>query len=192
MHATSPEREAESAALSPGDLVVDTLGLGGWREGGEPTQGSPTLLHDASRLRPVAARRERAHKGPIAGFAHRVELDELPRLCARVVGAVPAEIGLRDELERSIRAVGERTPLPDDPGGIVTRQKATDRDLQRHSSLRPRPGHVELTEGELGAVQRCASPFVVDEDDGRGRERVPPDPSFDVEGGLDGRDLAKP
>ena len=68
--------------------MVDALGLGGWREGGEPTQGSPTLLHDASRLRPVAARRERAHKGPIAGFAHRVELDELPRLCARVVGAV--------------------------------------------------------------------------------------------------------
>src|SRR2546425_13147183 len=92
MHATSPERAAESAALSPRDLVVDALGLGGWREGGEPTQGSPTLLHDASRLCPVAARRERAHQGPVAGFADRVELDELPRLCARVVGAVPAEI----------------------------------------------------------------------------------------------------
>src|SRR3989442_14699994 len=125
MHATSPERAAESAALSPRDLVVDALGLGGWREGGEPTQASPTLLHDASRLRPVAARCKRAHKGPVAGFAHRVELDELPRLSARVVRAVPAEIGLGDELERSVRAVGEWTPLPDDPRGIVARQKAT-------------------------------------------------------------------
>ena len=98
--------------LGPRDLLVDALGLGGRRERGDLAQSCPTILHDVSCLRPVAARRERAHQSSVAGLARRIELDELPRLSARVVKAVPAEIGLGDQLECSICAIGEQTPLP--------------------------------------------------------------------------------